>query len=317
MGIKSKVRSMQRGALLRSDEAPVTNADLYRKSPPLLTIAEQSHFKFGNRSVDDLFLEVSDILLACHRSRLAAAEVGKILNKQGLKTACGATWTPRLAWFLMRTWRTIHVQNKQLERQKRQALKQTKTLAQAGKTNDTLIERAVQRQKVDTFQQVLRTYFKNPTLGEIFPELSALKNALQDQLETALPLQADTPADPNLNFAKMTEPLTKGMQPQKSQLVRNKSRFNRPIKQNVPDPDALAVVEFNGSIKDFLNTVRGKRYLASLIRVNPRLLELLGLNDIRFLGSLREKKSPHPRGAYWTQADAEQVRLAILAEKNK
>jgi hypothetical protein len=56
MGMKSKVRSMQRGAQKRSTEPQITNADLYRQSPPLLTDDELAHFKFGNRSINDFFV---------------------------------------------------------------------------------------------------------------------------------------------------------------------------------------------------------------------------------------------------------------------
>lgn len=173
MGIRAKVASMQRGAQRRDDTPQVTNAELYALSPPLLTDAEVIHFQFGNRSFNDFFLGLSDILKACHHNQMPAGDVAKVLNVRRAKTACGAPWTPRLAWFLMKTWRTVHFAR----------LKQEKVAFQtAAKENRddmaTAIGRAVVHQQAFDFQKVLRKYFQNPTLGEMFPELAELKHKL-------------------------------------------------------------------------------------------------------------------------------------------
>ncbi len=308
MGMKSKVRSMQRGALVRSDDASVTNADLYRKSPPLLTDDERSHFQFGNRSINNFFLGLEDILLACHQNHLAAGDVAKVLNKKQARTACGAPWTPRLAWFLMKTWRTIYFQKLELKRQRREASEQAERRKAPERADTSPIERAVERQKADTFKKVLRNYFKNPTLGEIFPELSALKQALLKQEGVDLELGGTATEKPDLPLGPSRKAETT-----KARYTPSKKPPRSSVIQAQPDPQAFSITAFSGMLKDFFFTVEGRRYLAELVRSNPRLLELAPATDERFLGSLRARKSPHPSGAYWTETDAEQVRLAVLA----
>jgi len=106
----------------------VTNADLYKLSPPLLADEEMAHFQFGNRSINDFFFGFSDILKACHHNHMPAGDVSKILNTQNARTACGQAWSPRLAWFLMKTWRTIYFQKLDQERKaKKEAERQTQT----------------------------------------------------------------------------------------------------------------------------------------------------------------------------------------------
>lgn len=305
MGMKSKVRSMQRGAHKRGDETPVTNADLYKQSPPLLTDAELAHFRFGNRSINDFFLGLSDVLLACHKNHLPAAEVSKLLNAKRARTACGELWTPRLAWFLMKTWRTVHFQKLALEREKRQEAAKAKRSDRPARPENSAIERAVQRQQADTFQKVLRTYFKNPTLGEIFPELGSLKEALLQQERTVPEAPAATP-------------ITTASTPPDGVMARKKERRVQRLSRSATtrgEPDQMDSVpaKFDGSWKAFLDTETGRKYLGDLVRSNPRLLELANIKDVRFLGSLRARKSPHPAGAFWTDMDAEQVRLAIVA----
>lgn len=297
MGMKSKVRSMQRGALLRSDEAPVTNADLYKVSPPLLTDDEMAHFQFGNRSINDFFLGLSDILKACHHNHLAAADVSKVLNKQNARTACGQAWTPRLAWFLMKTWRTVYFNKLELARQAKQAEEQQTRGSMAAD-----IERSIARQQTHTFQKVLRNYFKNPTLGEIFPELGALKQTLLSGLQDATTAQS---TDPHLSIgdartASEVEHEKSDKKPQSSQ------RTVALASQAKPGP-----IKFTGAWDVFFHSAEGRGYLAGLVRSYPRLLELAPHKDIRFLGCLRAKKAPHPGEIYWTEGDADQVRLAI------
>ncbi|MCZ8133544.1 MAG: hypothetical protein O9248_00725 [Rhodobacteraceae bacterium] len=296
MGMKSKVRSMQRGAQKRSTEPRITNADLYRQSPPLLTDDELAHFKFGNRSINDFFLGLEDILLACHKSHLAAAEVSKVLNKKQARTACGAQWTPRLAWFLMKTWRTIHFQKLELEREKRKAQERQASSIEVRSVKDSPIERAVERQKADTFQKVLRSYFKNPTLGEIFPELGALKRALLGAPEEPAPSPDAQPVvKPNVDQRGLKK---------------------KPVTEEY-DARLSKSVQFSGAWQGFFSEERGRDFLSGLVRTHPKLLELASTKDVRFLGHLRARKAQHPDGKYWIEADAEQVRLAILTGLHK
>lgn len=299
MGMKSKVRSMQRGALLRSDAVPVTNADLYKVSPPLLTDEEMAHFQFGNRTINDFFLGVSEVLKACHHNHLAAAEVSKVLNTQNARTACGQPWTPRLAWFLMKTWRTVHFHKLEQEREGRKAAERQ---AVAAKSSE--IDRAVARQEAHTFQKVLRNYFKNPTLGEIFPELGALRQTLLSGLmEKPNARTAETDL-PSVGSAGTPDAAVKETGPSKR-------------KRPVPDPAAARQaspqpIVFTGEWGAFFRSYEGREYLATLVRAHPRLLELAPEKDIRFLGCLRSRKAAHPIDKYWTEGDAEQVRLALV-----
>ncbi len=309
MGMKSTVRSMQRGALMRSDEAPITNADLYKASPPLLTDDELAHFKFGNRSINDFFLGVSDVLKACHHSHLAAAEVAKVLNKKKSRTACGETWTPRLAWFLMKTWRTVHYQKMKNERQAEKIANRRN-----GRSSVALeAESGEKRHKSspvsqDIFQKVLRNYFKNPTLGEMFPELGLLKKAMLDKEASGLAGQSkDTIVLATVSDAVPTPEHTPTETPKRRRpKPRKKALLAVPLA--VSDP-----IEFTGGWKEFFLSKAGQAYLSALVRSNSRLLELSQEDDIRFLGCLRAKKAPHPRNEYWTERDAEQIRLAIRA----
>lgn len=303
MGVKSKVRSMQRGALLRSDEAPVTNADLYKVSPPLLTDKEIAHFQFGNRSINDFFLGLSDILKACHHNHLAAADISKVLNKQNARTACGQAWTPRLAWFLMKTWRTVYFNKLEQARESKRAAERKSLDSTAAD-----IERSVARQQAHAFQKVLRNYFKNPTLGEIFPELGALKQTLLSGLKEVPAVQSND-RHPTID-ASSTPPSAKLRKPD------NKNR-NSSKRVTSASPDSLhgnpVPLQFTGVWDGFFQSAEGRRYLAALVRSHPRLLELAPQESIRFLGCLRAKKAAHPGERYWSEDDAEQVRLAIAA----
>lgn len=108
MSSKAKVRSMQRGAHKREKDRRPGNQDLYEKVPPRLTDREKVHFGLGTRTVDSFITKLAPILLACHKSRMPAARICDMLNERQIRTACGDPWTPRLAWFLMATWRKVH-----------------------------------------------------------------------------------------------------------------------------------------------------------------------------------------------------------------
>ena len=279
MGVKAKVASMQRGAQKRDNSPKVTSSELYKLSPPLLTDAEVAHFKFGNRSINDFFLGLSDILKACHHSHMAAGAVAKVLNDQRAKTACGAPWTPRLAWFLMKTWRTVHFAKLNQEKVARQA-------AAKENKNDmaTAIGRAVVRQEAHAFQKVLRNYFKNPTLGEIFPELAELKRKLSGETPQIHP----TPVEPKAPEA---------------------TEKKRVAKERVPE---AIKPQLGHALDAYLSTLEGQAYLALVVRLQPRLLDLAPLQDETFLGSLRARRTKHPQDKTWSSEEAEQLRTALL-----
>ena len=172
MGVKSRVRSMQRGAQKRSTDKPVTNKELYAVSPPKLTDDEIAHFQFGARNIDDFFRALSPVLEACHKNGLAAGGVAKILNKQQIRTACNAPWTPRLAWFLMKTWRTVNLRPRQSS---------AATQPRPNSVKSGSIERAVERSSKQQYRNHLKAHFKNPVIGDAFPELAELKARLERQ----------------------------------------------------------------------------------------------------------------------------------------
>ena len=297
---------MQRGALLRSDGPQVTNADLYEQSPPLLTDDELVHFQFGNRSIDAFFLGVSDILLACHQSRQSAGEVSRVLNKAQVRTACGEAWTPRLAWFLMKTWRTVHFEKQALARQRAQDSRRIEPTPGPERVDDTPIERAARRQSAASFQRVLKTYFKNPTLGEIFPQLGALKTALQAQ-EAPVPASQKTPRS-DISHKPRSHPVEPP--PKTKSLKQGKAKDLANSRE--PKPMPSAPLQLSGPWKAFLESGAGRTYMADLVRVHRRLLDLAPIETSPLLGYLRSWKVSHPIGRYWTTPDALQLRLAIL-----
>jgi hypothetical protein len=311
VGIKSKVRSMQRGALHRVDETPVTNADLYRQSPPLLTDDELVHFRFGNRSINDFFEGLSDILQACHHNRLAAGDVANVLNKKQLRTACGESWTPRLAWFLMKTWRTVYFQKQALARQRKNDPNQVENPRAVKNEKEEVVDRAAQRQQSFSFQRILKDYFKNPTFGEVFPELGALKQALLSQEQD---FQAGKP-EMKADVRKKSHSVLKQNAHKEKGRVRKKTR-KTPLHIET-NAASIAEVPLNDVWKQFLDSGNGRKYLVELVRSNQRLLLLAPQKDAPFLGCLRSRKAVHPAGKYWTSSDAEQVRIAILAGLHK
>ena len=277
--MKAKVASMQRGAQKRDNSPKVTSSELYKLSPPLLTDAEVAHFKFGNRSINDFFLGLADILKACHHNHMAAGEVAKVLNVRRAKTACGASWTPRLAWFLMKTWRTVHFAKLKQEKVTRQA-------AAKDNKNDmaTSIGRAVVRNESHAFQKVLRNYFKNPTLGEVFPELADLKRKLTGETSQMQP----TPVEPKAPEA---------------------TEEKRVAKERIPEAIKPQLGQAWGA---YLSTLEGQAYLALVLRLQPQLLELAPLQAQTFFGSLRARRTKHPQDKTWTTEEAEQLRAALL-----
>ncbi|WP_339109169.1 hypothetical protein [Thioclava sp. GXIMD4216] len=274
----------------------MTNAELYAKSPPLLTDQEQAHFKFGDRSIDNFFLGLSDVLKACYRNGHGAADVSKVLNARGARTACGAQWTPRLAWFLMKTWRTVHLREQKREAERRQA----ERFSSQGTAKHDALGRAIQRQDELTYKKVLRGYFKNPTLGEIFPELSAFRDKLAGKAPDAAP-----------EVGVKAEQVTK----KKSA---KKPKRSTPVEEvTAVGPEAASKVVpdlrvFSGPWREFFGDPRGRGYLVALVREHPRLLELDPTKPTGFLGCLRSRKAKHPANRYWEPADADQVRLAIF-----
>lgn len=98
---KAKSEAMKRGALKRI-RTPLTAEDrkLFKKTE--ISQQELAHFSFG-AVTQDILLEhlepvVHDYAVAGFR---APKEIARLLNKNGVKTACGEPWNAQLAWFLL------------------------------------------------------------------------------------------------------------------------------------------------------------------------------------------------------------------------
>lgn len=96
MGVKSKIRSMQRGALKRGDAKRDDTPD-YANFDPILTRAEELHF--GSEGVQrDSFLAPLDreVLGFVKGGFGRPTDLSRLLNKSGRRTFRGERWTPRL-----------------------------------------------------------------------------------------------------------------------------------------------------------------------------------------------------------------------------
>lgn len=275
---------MQRGAQKRDPEPPITNAELYRQSPPLLTDAEVAHFQFGDRTAEQFFTPLSDILSACDANKLAAGQISRTLNREGVKTACGSPWTPRLAWFLMATWRTVRAQRAEADRDAEPVSSPHNGRNRfSSSVNDQSKVRAGISEMVP-YQRALRPYFRNPTLGEVFPVLSGLLSAMSG---------SQAHEGPGNEMEDGPGPISAPEQKQGSSEIRRS------------EPVSYRWRRYFGSDE-------GHAQLVRLVRLNRQILISAENPDYPFLGFLRSRKFPHPRGQDWTHADAEQVRLAII-----
>lgn len=64
---------------------------------------EHDHFNFGQRTRAVVLGEMGPVLRAYAKNGITGSkDVARLLNKAGLKTACGEAWTPRLASILQK-----------------------------------------------------------------------------------------------------------------------------------------------------------------------------------------------------------------------
>lgn len=98
---KSKSESMKRGALKRRS-VPLTAEDrkLFKKT--VISQQELAHFSFGAITRDILLGQLEPVVNAYVVAGFRAPkEIARLLNKNGVKTACGEQWNAQLAWFLL------------------------------------------------------------------------------------------------------------------------------------------------------------------------------------------------------------------------
>ena len=100
---KVKSASMQRGAANRDPSDRISREHYYEQTSIALSSAERAHFAFGATTMELLLerLRPRVRLMAQNRFR-KPRDVSRLLNKEGLRTACGEKWTPRLVAFLLR-----------------------------------------------------------------------------------------------------------------------------------------------------------------------------------------------------------------------
>src|SRR5262245_28224443 len=98
---KGRSQSMQRGAHHR-DRTVMSKEDFYKGIKIVLTKAERAHFEVGSSDKFALLDRVEPAVRTFARNGFRKPkDVARLLNKAGVTTACGAKWTPRLAWFLL------------------------------------------------------------------------------------------------------------------------------------------------------------------------------------------------------------------------
>lgn len=99
---KNKSRSRQRGAIVR-DREYISREDFYNGTKIELTEIEVKNFHFGSNDVASFLKWIEPKVRSYAKGGFRKpAEVSRLLNKEGVQTACGRSWTPRLAWFLLR-----------------------------------------------------------------------------------------------------------------------------------------------------------------------------------------------------------------------
>jgi hypothetical protein len=92
---------MQRGT--RIHDRDLSLVEIYTKETrPVLSKHERAHFEFGHRDKSSLLDRVRPLVRAYAKAgKRKPRDVSRLLNRDGITTACGAKWTPRLAWFLL------------------------------------------------------------------------------------------------------------------------------------------------------------------------------------------------------------------------
>lgn len=98
---KARSASYQRGMGM-NDDGPLTAADRAKFKKTEISKEELDHFSFGNRTREVVLDELEPLLRGYAKNGLRKPrDVARLLNKAGVKTACGERWTPQLAWFLL------------------------------------------------------------------------------------------------------------------------------------------------------------------------------------------------------------------------
>lgn len=102
MGVKSKVRSMQRGAQKRDRGKPCSEPD-YAGRPPSIRQEDRAHLGLTSEASARLVASLKEKILGYARAGFRKpADVSRLLNKEKIRTLSGTEWNPRLVYFLLR-----------------------------------------------------------------------------------------------------------------------------------------------------------------------------------------------------------------------
>jgi len=100
MGVKSKVRSMQRGTLQR-ERAPQDKTPDYANFDPIMSYAEGLHFGSEAAQRDDFLAKIDLVVRGFVKAGFSRpADLSRLLNKRHIRTLVGDQWSPRLCSFL-------------------------------------------------------------------------------------------------------------------------------------------------------------------------------------------------------------------------
>lgn len=99
---KKRSQSAQRGAQVR-ERLHLTREELYAGYQITLSADDEPHFSFGTRTQNQLIDELRPMVRNAAKAGIRKpTDVCRVLNLAERKTACGGSWTPRLAWLLLR-----------------------------------------------------------------------------------------------------------------------------------------------------------------------------------------------------------------------
>lgn len=102
MGSKSQIRSMQRGALKRETESRDKTPD-YENFKPQIRASDLMCLGVASGKLGDIMDRTAEKVNGFRRAGYRkSADVARLLNRAGVRTAVGTEWSPRLVWFLMR-----------------------------------------------------------------------------------------------------------------------------------------------------------------------------------------------------------------------
>ncbi|MGI9370744.1 MAG: hypothetical protein ACR2O2_18095 [Ruegeria sp.] len=169
---KAKVRSMQRGAQKRSEEAPIRMQEIYKNHPPRLANGDKPHLDFRKFGKPEQLDKIRTVILAAQQNGIdTASEVSCLLNKLLIKTAIGDSWTPRLAWFAAKV----------VKSDARASQRSTTPTARSSK-KDVHFRDLVNRVVKSRLEEIKDNFAASqPTLGDASPELLELKRTLEQK----------------------------------------------------------------------------------------------------------------------------------------